>query len=123
MKEKLEQRVAQFSEWLITEAGKRVVTFLYVGIWGFIIIISINAERGFNIGKEIDETKAEFKKEITDLKQNDSLLFRNDQVQVNNDLIISNKQDSTIMILRDIHEDIEYDRELLIELYKSSLNK
>lgn len=95
----------QFTKFLATEVGKRVFQFASVAIWAIVVIVSINAKRGFFLGKEIDAGnkadslfRIEVRGEILDLKGNDA-------VQVNNQQILNDGIDSIIHILHDMQDD------------------
>lgn len=95
----------KISAYLATEIGKAISKVALILMGGAIMFVYNAFDRGVQVGGELDNFRGEVITELKVLKKNDSLLFLNDKVQVNNDIIISNKQDSILDILKEINID------------------
>ncbi len=114
--------LSKLVDFFATEIGKAFAKFAFFVLGVCTLFIFNNAKRGVVLGAEIDEFKQLYARDRVEDSIQIKQLKTGIQVQLLNQEIISEKQDSTIMLINEIKDnEIEFlnmFREVRQELYK-----
>lgn len=93
----------RFKTYFATKTGDRLFNFIYIGIWGVIIIFFVSAKRGYFIGMEVDKNQRIFEDHvIQDRKDKEDLNKNIERLYINDSIIFHQLNENTDSVLDEL---------------------